>query len=681
MPYIDGDIGPIHLDDTNCDVTKRMEYFYQNSITQAQSWWAEGDIDTRFYAGSDSNLYNEIYGSQPINRRTTFNFNRIRRVVSLIEGYQRRNRKQTVCTPIESSDEETANQFSKLLIYLNTSNGQLETLSTAFHGALITGMNLLQVHMDYTQDPINGDIRLSNSNFNEFIIDPFFKKQDLSDCNGIWKRNYLTKRALQALLPDRKEELDSLTFNTFHGKDGKFIFMPENLSYQNNLYVYDEFYYKDFRKQKLLVDTQTGEAMEWRSKNNEGLNDFLQMFPSTTVIDQEVPTVRMAITVNGRLFYDGPNGISDAYPFVPVLGYFTPELPYYSLRVQGVVRGIRDAQYLYSRRRTIELGILESQLTSGYKFKENALVDPKDIFQAGQGGGIALKESAQMTDVEQIIPPQIPPSMFQLSEAMADEINQISGINEELLGSATDDKAGILAQLRQGAGLTGLQGLFDQLDFAQKLVGKLNIEAIQNNWTPGKVKRILNEEPTPAFKNKNFPKYDCCVEESILTSTQRQMAFTQMLALREAGVAIPDSVLIENLNIQNKKQLRDSLDQMNQQQQQQQQMQAQSDLQLQQTQSMLAQARVDEQEALARERSTRSMLNLASIDERQQEAAKDYEQAQLNKIKQLSELESMDLEKISKLLEMAKMLEEPTPEMVASKASMKPKKPKAKRVV
>ena len=674
MPYIDGDLGPIHYDDTTCDVTKRIEYFYQNSITQAQSWWAEGDIDTRFYAGSDTNLYNEIYGSQPINRRNTFNFNRIRRVVSLIEGYQRRNRKQTVCTPIESSDEETANQFSKMLIYLNSREGQLETISTAFHGALVTGLNLLQVHMDYTNDPVSGDIKLSNSNFNEFIIDPFFKKQDLSDCNGIWKRNYLTKRALQSFFPDRKEELDSLTFNTFHGKDGKFTFMPENLSYQNNLYVYDEFYYKDFRKQRLLVDMQTGEAMEWRSKNDEGLNDFLQMYPQITLIKQDIPTVRMAITVNGRLFYDGPNGISDNYPFVPVLGYFTPELPYYSLRVQGVVRGIRDAQYLYSRRRTIELGILESQLTSGYIFKENALVDPKDVFATGQGGGIALKESAQMTDVQQIIPPQIPPSMFQLSEAMADEINQISGVNEELLGAATDDKAGILSQLRQGAGLTTLQNLFDQLDFAQKLVGKLNMDAIQNNYTVGKIKRILNEEPTAAFKNKNFPRYDCVVEEAALTSTQKQLAFAQMMALREAGINIPDEILLDNLNVQNKKEIRDAVAQSNQQQQQMQQAQAQSAMQLEQTQATLAQARVQEQLSLANERNTRAESNIGLAEERRYAAVKDLEQAKLNKIKALSELEDMDLSKIERLLAMAQMLETPTPEEVASGASMKTKK-------
>ena len=58
---------------------------------------------------------------------------------------------------------------------------------------------------------------------------------------------------------------------------------------------------------------------------------------------------------------------------------------------------------LYNRRRTIELDLLESQITSGWKYKEDALVNPKDVFLAGQGKGLALKDTAQMTDVEQII--------------------------------------------------------------------------------------------------------------------------------------------------------------------------------------------------------------------------------------------------------------------------------------
>lgn len=671
MPIETNDMGPTYFDDTSSDALKRFEHFYQTSITQAQSSWSQADIDTRFYAGGDSGLYDEIYGAQPKNQRSKYNFNRIRRVVNLIEGHQRRNRKQTVCTPLQGSDEDTANQFSKLLIYLNSREGQLETLSTAFHNALITGLSLVQVYMDYSKDPCNGDIKSRALAYNEFIIDPFFKKTDLSDCNGLSVRSYLSKRALYNLMPDRKDEIDHLSFNI---RDGKFNFMPETYAYQTNLYTYDEFYYKDSRKQKLLLDVQTGEAMEWRAKNDEGLNEFLQMYPMVTVIDQEIPTTRMAVIVNGKLMHDGPNDIgTDCMPFAPVFGYFTPELPYYSMRIQGVVRGLRDAQYMYSRSLTQQMAMRDSMLNSGYIFKESALVDTNDVFQVGEGGGIALKDSAQMTDVQPIVPPQIPPSYFQLSENLAQEINQISGVNEELLGSADDDKAGILSQLRQGAGLTTLQILFDQLDYSQKVLGQLNLQAIQNKYTEGKVQRIIEEQPTQAFYNKNFGLMDCVIEEAAITSTQRQLAFAQMMALREAGINIPDEILLDNLNVQNKKEIREMVEKANAARQQAEAQAQQTQEQLQQSQAALFQAKMDESLALAEERHTRAAANIGLAQERRMESVKDLEQAKLNKIKSLSDLEDMDLSKIERLLAMAQMLET-TPEEAAQATGSAPKK-------
>jgi hypothetical protein len=89
---------------------------------------------------------------------------------------------------------------------------------------------------------------------------------------------------------------------------------------------------------------------------------------------------------------------------------------------------------LYNRRRVIELDILESQINSGWIYKENALVNPADVFLSGQGRGLALKTDASMADVQQIQAPQIPPSMIQLSELLAKEVSEISGVNEELLG-------------------------------------------------------------------------------------------------------------------------------------------------------------------------------------------------------------------------------------------------------
>lgn len=667
------ELGPQYYTEKDRPILSRMEAFYAESITINQSFWGEADTDTRFHSG-DQTLWNDLYGNLPANRRRQFNFNRIRRIINMISGYQRRNRKSTIVSPVENADAETADQFTKILLWINNQEGVLETISESFEGSLITGMNLLQVWMDYRQDPISGNIRVDNCSYNSFLIDPYFRKTDLSDCNAIWKRSFLTKRECIALLPDSADAILGLVGNdSGTGRDGKFQFMPESYNYgMKNLLTYDEYYYRDYRTQKILVDTQTGDTMEWRSTDNDRLRQFIQQFPSVTVIEQEIPTVRLAIVVQGKVMYDGPQPMGiDQYPFVPVFAYYHPEMPYFPWRIQGVVRGLRDAQYLYNRRRIVELDILESQITSGWKYKENALVNPKDVFLSGQGRGLALKDEAAMTDAEQIQPPNVPPSMIQLSELLGKEISEVSGVNEELLGSAIDDKAGILSMLRQGAGLTTLQVLFDNLDRAQKLLGKLMLDLVQTSFTPGKISKILEgKEPAPQFYNKAFGRYDAVVEEGINTTTQKQMQFAQLLQLREVGVPIPDDILLESVTLQNKKQLIESIAAQKQQQMQLQQMQLQATMQEQQAKVELSKARAVADRGLGLERASRVQENQALAVERRAAAEKDHEMAILNLVKAIKEMDSVDLEHIEKLLSLSDLVrsreeaQNPTPQNI-----------------
>src|SRR5690606_4869328 len=292
------ELGPQYYDEKHKDIIARMEAFYAEAITINQSFWGEADTDTRFMEG-DQTLWNDIYGNLPANRRKQFNFNRIRRVVNMIGGYQRKNRKSMIAVPVENADEETADQFTKTLLWASNQESILETISESFHGALVTGMNLLQVWVDYRSDPISGNIRVDNCSYNQFLIDPYFTKPDLSDCSAVWKRSFLSKRDCISLLPDHAQEIAGLWGNdSGTGRDGKFQVAPQCYAYAyKNLLTYDEFYDRDYRMQKMLVDTQTGETMEWRNTDEDRLKQFIQAYPTVTVIDQEIPTVRMAIVV------------------------------------------------------------------------------------------------------------------------------------------------------------------------------------------------------------------------------------------------------------------------------------------------------------------------------------------------------------------------------------------------
>jgi len=665
--YVDDDSG----------IVKLMEHTYARNITINQSFWSEANIDCRFKAG-DQTLWNDIYGNLPAFRRRQFNFNRIRRIVNMVTGHQRQHRKSTIVQPIEGSDQETADQFSKIMYHINGNGGVLNTISDAFDGAITTGMNLLSVWVDYRNDPVNGDIRVDNCSYNSYLIDPYFKKMDLSDCNNLWTRKYVSRTQAMQLLPGRADEIKGYK-GSGANRDGKFQFMPEAFNYgMQDLLIYDEFWYADTRSQQLLIDTQSGEVKEWQG-SDEDLVEFQRMFPQIITSKTTIPTVKLAIVLQGKVMYNGPNPLgTDKYPFVPVWGYYQPEMPEFPWRIQGIVRGLRDAQYLYNRRKIIELDILESQINSGYKYKENSLVNPKDVFLQGQGKGIALKAEALMTDVEPIIAPQIPPSMIQLSEILGKEISEISGVNEELLGSADDDKAGILSMLRQGAGLTTLQILFDQLDNSQKLLGNIMLDIVQSNWTPGKVQRIINEQPTDQFYNRAFGKYDSVIEEGLNTTTQKQYQFKQLLYMKEMGIPVPMNLLVESSTLQNKKELTDALQQQEQQQAQQQQQQQQIQIEVLKAQIEDLKSRAMANQGLGYERASRIEENRALAIERIAEAQKDRDLGSLDRVKAVKELSGMDLTHLEQTIGILKLIQgdqAETAEQGAKKELGTPQKP------
>lgn len=648
-------LGEKYLDPAHGGILGRMEASYSQAITHNMSFWSEADLDTRFFVG-DQTIYQALYNNVPGLNKRNFTFNRIKRIVNMISGNQRKNRKQTIVQADNKADEYCADQLSKVIMQIHHREHVLEKISSSFEDALVTGLSFLQVYNDYRLDPISGDIKVVKCDYNSFVVDPFWRQPDMSDCNFIWKRSYLTKREIISLMPSAADIIVDMYGEDL--RDGKFQFMPESYGYAiKNLLTYDEYYYRDYRDQLLLVDKKTGEVQEWNGQEDERLNLFLQTYPEITTIKQTIPSVRLALVANGRVLYDGPNPLGDNYPFVPVLAYFSPQVPYFPYRVQGVVRGLRDSQYLYNRRKIIELDILESQVNSGWKYKEDALVNPNDIFLSGQGKGICLKSEAQMTDAEQIIPPTIQPTTIQLSEILGKEMNEIASINEELLGTAVDDKAGILSIVRQNASITTLQTLFDQLDMSQKLLGQRIIDIVQRDYMPGKIKQILGgEEPAPQFYNRNFQKYSAHVEEAVLTTTQKQLQFVQLLHLREVGVPIPDDILVESCTVTNKAELTQSLAQQAQQKQQMETQQMQLQMQQLQSQIRLSEARATADEGLGVERLSRVQENEQLAKERSAAAERDHQSATLDMIRSLKELDTVDISHLKELIMLAQLV-------------------------
>lgn len=632
------------------DVLRMMSHYYNSAYPANAAFWQQGSIDKRFKAG-DQSLWSMIYGDNQYYQSRRYFFNLIRRLCNMMCGYQRRNRKSTITMPLNDTDK-LADDYNKVLKWCEDRDNFQEYLSQTFEGAVDTGCSLLHMYLDYTRDPVSGDLCTDQVSYNNFLIDPYWRKLDFSDCNFIWRRRWVSKNVAKNLLPDKAEEIDKL--RPSGAKDGKFPLQAELLNLDTNkLFSYDEFHYRSSRKATMIIDPMTGESEEWQPDDQDPENMLEVMLasqPWLKVKEVEVPTVKLAIVIAGKLLYQGKNLLGiDEYPFVPVVTYHEPDIQSYQWKIQGVIRNLRDAQYLFNSRVVIMEDVLRSQINSGWIYPVDAVTDPKAFRQTGQGFLIPLKAGHLPGEIQRIDPPAIPQSMMELATMLGDLINQISGVNEELLGSATDDKSGILSMLRQGAGLTTLQTMFDKLDISQRIYGKLRLKAIVKNFSKGKVEQILGREVDPRFFSSYSLKYSVAVEEGNYSTTQRQMELQQLLHFREIGMPISDKSILKAAFITNKEEVIAEMEEQMQQQQQAQQAQAQQQEKMDNSKIMQAYAKSKSDMASAQEK----MANIANI-----QASTEHKEIEsdLNLVKLAMELEDVQFNQIKQAFELAQTL-------------------------
>lgn len=639
------------------DIKQMMQSNYQDSITNLQTQWAQADLDERTWLG-DPDMWGALYPSGIHTRRRMVNFNLTHASVMMVTGHQRRNRKSTICIPVKSPVQKTADQFTKCLYHVHN-NGGYQVYSDVFErGSIVQGFGLVSIFPDFASDPISPDIKMRFVDFKSVLMDPFFRNKDLSDCRYIWTRQYFDRQEAKLLYPDHAEEIENTPLGGAP-KDDKFYYMPENFGLQvKNLLAFDEYWYLSQREASYAVDTQTQEVKELFGDEEDIRVVMLQFGERLRIIKRPKQTVRRAILINGRVFIDEerPYGL-DRYSYVGFYGNFNPDTPYIGYKFKGMVRDMRDSQYLFNVQKITDLDILRSQ-QQGLKVKKGALLTPDDALNTGNGRVLVINDKMQMDDVQpmEIIPPS--PVILQMEDMLKQVMREISGVNEELLGAAVDDKAGVLSMLRQGAGMTTLQKYFDQFDESQKMCGDIIIELIQHFWSYGKIKQVIGEEPTPEFDDKAFFVYGAKVVQGVLTETQQQLELAQIFELQARfGEIFPPDEVVEAMTIQNKDRIVEKM--LTAQKAQQEQQAKMAELQMQQLQvdNQTKLSYAESQSSLAKEREAKIITDVAVAEDKLKRAHTEDTAALLNVLKALKELEGMDLEQMQQKLEILNALQ------------------------
>lgn len=642
--------------DHNNKVSQFNSFFYDAYRTWGL-YYAQAYRDLRAYAGDNwTNLERTKLERQ---NRMVLELNKIRRVVNLYSGYERENRTQTVTAPVEGSDEITADLFSNVMYYVYDKGNADYIFSEAFEHALKTGLAIVGIYMDYSKDKVNGDIKFYWKPFNALMLDPYFTKRDLSDCDQASTRDLLSKEAIKALLPwVDPEEIDSIPTGI---RDNKYqylgIYRQYNSTYiSKNLCTYDQFWKRITKVHKYLVDEDTGVSEEWfgTRAQEKALKKTLEHTPQVKLITSHKRTIELNIIVGGKLLYSGPDPTGlDNFPFMPVLLYHEPLIDTYELKIQGLVRSIRDAQRQYNRRHSQIIDLMESIINTGWITRNGAVLDPTMLMQAGQGRQIVVNDGYDVNaDIREISPPNIPPGYLQYQDIIDKNIMEIPGASDELLGlSSTGDSqvSGKLAEVRSSNGLKGNRGIFDNLEQTKKYVGQLVLECIQKNYQPGKIARITGKEPSEEFFSGQFSEYDCAIKQAVKTTTQREAYYYQLLQLVSLGAPIPWEDIMEAAPLQGKTELIEKMAERAEQQQAAQQKMDEAE----QLEKALQISQIEQNTALAEERRARVLADIGLARERGSEAIQNEAKALLDNAKTLAEIEDIPRKRLMDVMQLA----------------------------
>ncbi len=654
----------------NEDKFAEIKNEYEENWRRGEEEWGElwnfMDRDLRAYAG---NTWTRAELNQLIvEKREAIELPLIRSKINWFTGYQRDNIRSMEIEPVESSDQETADQLSKVLKQVwYRGQGQYHW-NQAFEDSVKTGLSLFGMYLDFSNDPINGDIKFYRRGYNSFVIDPDTEQPDLSDCSWVILRDFVTRDQAGQLLPFIEDEVIQNVAPSV--RDNKFIYLrPYSRNFNNpNIITFDQYYRRSSERKKLLVDIQSGSARDISNISKEELQklemgiDVLKQTGEATleIRDEDREIVEYNILLSGEVVFSGKDaiGLENRYPFVPVHCFFEPSVENMVYRYQGIVRSLYDAQRIYNKRNMKVLDIMDKVIYGSTKYMLGSVDDPRQLLQSGTRRLIGIQPGYSMDDVQdQQANTSGIAEIIQYSQVIDQLFNDLAGVNDTLLGSdegGNTQVSGRLAQVRTANGVRANRKIFDQLDFSQKLLGHLLIESVQKNYTPQKVQRMINEEPSQEFYDKSFGIYDAVVKQGVESETQQDQYYFELVNLKREGIVdVPQSEILKALPLVGKSDLVESIEA----QQEQAQQEAQRVAELEQMQKELINSQTEQNIALSQERRARVVADIGLAKERASEAEQNRASAALDRAKAMTEIQNLKQDQILKVMEFVNMLQ------------------------
>jgi len=504
--------------------------------------------------------------------------NLILSTVNALLGEQSSQRVDIVYKPKKKAANETAEALTAVAMSIQDDNRFDWVESQVFADGVIQDRGFYDIRIDFEKD-ITGEVRITAEDPINIMLDPDAKEYNPATWNEVIKTKWMTLDEVEEQYgPDKRKRVESFvnTSNTF-GSDS--VLLEEETFGQSQQWFGEwqqhddsrdirkvriiERQYKRLGTQRVWIDNETGDISEIPEMVTDLRAAEIAEEQNLSVSTRRKRRIRWCVSCDGVAILDEWS-IYRSFTIVPYFPYWRRGKPF------GVVRNLLSPQEQLNKIESQELHIVNTTSNSGYTLEAGTLVNmtEEDLEARGAETGLVLVHARGSNPPQKIKPNPVPSGIDRMSAKSAAAIREISGVREEMLGATNPEISGVAMREGRKGGLVQMQVPFDNLARSRHLVAQKMLELVQDFYTETRVFKVVDYHD-PDMKEKevgiNVPmddgsflnditlgEYSITISTAPARDSMEETQFAEAISLREAGVAIPDDIVIENSSLQRK---------------------------------------------------------------------------------------------------------------------------------
>lgn len=509
-------------------------------------------------------------------RRPALTINKILSTLSNVMGEQIYNRSEISFRPRNGAPADVAEILTKVFKHISDNNQLDWKRSDMFADGVIGSRGFLDARLCF-DDSMRGEVCIENLNPKNVVIDGDADSYDPDDWSELFITKWVTAddiaimygQADAELLRNRDsayaygyDSVDTTRDRFGNPHDPKYSGGHDYAAVTRNIRILER-QHRKIDRQKHFVSPETGDMRAIPADfDRDRIAFFVEKF-GFQVTTKLVRRIRWTVTADNVRLHDDWS----PYKHFTVIPYF----PYFRRGATiGLVENLLGPQELLNKTTSQELHVINTSANSGWKVKTGSLTNmtTEELEEKGAMTGLVIEVNDDVDKaVQKIQPNQVPTGLDRVTYKAEDHIKTISGVSDSMQGFDREDVAAKAIQAKRQAGSTNLVKPMDNLTRSDFILARNVLDLVQEFYTEERLLSITHDNlsaDTETFEINKVDAYGRVIndltvgEYSVVVSsvprreTLEDSQFEQAVALREMGVQIPDSVLIDASRLNNK---------------------------------------------------------------------------------------------------------------------------------